>query len=453
MLDLGKEAARLAQQPTDERLQGLKRIIPCATIQAILRSGPARRRCPRLPDWFMVWFVVGLGLFNGDCYRQVYRWLQPRRPGGAPGRPTLCEARQRLGVWPVRQLLHRVVQLLATPDTPGAFYQGLRLMGVDGFLLDLPDSQANAQTFGRPRGGRAAGAFPQARVLALCELGTHVIWRCLIRPLACGEQTIARYLLEHLAPGMLLLWDRNFLSYPLVAQVLRRGAQLLARAKAGRVFLPIKRLPDRSYLAKLYPSSRHREEDRDGILVRVIEYTFRDPQRPGHGERHRLVTSLLDWQAHPAKTLILLYHYRWEEELAIDELKTHQRERPLLRSETPAGVIQEIYGLLLAHFVVRKLMAEAARPAGLSPLRLSFVGALKILRCRLPECPKGRAGRRQWYADLLTEVAEEVLEERRDRVNPRVVKRKMSKWRKKRAEHRRPPQPRKKIERSIVMLR
>jgi hypothetical protein len=219
------------------------------------------------------------------------------------------------------------------------------------------------------------------------------------------------------------------------------------------IFVPIKLLPDRSFLAKLYPSPRHRAGDESGILVRIIEYTFKDPHRPGHGERHRLLTTLLDWKEHPAKTLIMLYHWRWEEELAIDELKTHQRERPVLRSETPAGVIQEIYGLLLAHYVVRKLMFEVATQHGMSPLRLSFVGTLKILRCRLPECPKSRLGVRQWFDNLLSEVAEEIIEARRDRVNPRVIKRKMSKWQKKRAEHRRPPQPRKKIERSIVMLR
>lgn len=453
MLDLGKEVARVAQLPTEERLQGLKRIIPCATIKSMLKHGPARRVCSRLPDWFMVWFVIALGLFSSDSYRQIFRWLQPWRRKGTPHRSTLCEARHRLGVWPLRQLAHQVVQLQATPDTPGAFYRGMRLMGVDGFVVDLPDTVANAKVFGRPHGGRAAGAFPQARVVSLCELGTHVLWRSLIRPLACGEVTIARYLLDYLVPGMLLLWDRNFLSYDLVAQVLWRGGQLLGRVKSNMIFHPIKRLPDHSFLAKLYPSPRHRDQDRDGILVRIVEYTFDDPARPGYGERHRLLTTLLDWKKDPAKTLILLYHRRWEEEGTIDELKTHQRQRPVLRSETPKGVIQEIYGLLLGHFVVRKLMCEAAARKEISPLRLSFVGTLKILRCRLPECPKSRPALRQWYDNLLAEVGEEIIEERRDRVNPRVVKRKMSKWPKKRPKHRQHPQPRKKIGRSIVMLR
>jgi hypothetical protein len=453
MIDLGKEAAQLAQQPTDERIQGLKRIIPCATVKAILKKTGHGRRCPRVPNWFMVWFVVGLGLFHGDCYRQIFRWLQPFRRWGTPGRSTLCEARKRLGIAPFRWLYDGVVRLLGTVTaSPGAFYRGMRLMGIDGFVLDLPDSPDNARIFGRPGSGRAPGGFPQARVLALCELGTHVIWRFLTKPIRRGENTMAPYLLGFLKRGMLLLWDRGFLSYKLVAQVSLQGAHLLARVKNNLIFKTIRRLPDGSYLSKLYPSSRHRQRDQDGILVRIIEYTFNDSGWPGAGQKHRLLTTLLDWRQDPAKTLIVLYHERWEEELTFDELKTHQRGRPVLKSETPAGVVQEIYGLLLAHYVVRKLMFAAATQQGIEPRRLSFTNTLKILRCRLADCRKGVRGIKKWYADLLAEVGAEILEGRRDRINPRVIKRKMSKWPKKRPQHRRCPQPTRKIRESIHML-
>jgi hypothetical protein len=124
----------------------------------------------------------------------------------------------------------------------------------------------------------------------------------------------------------------------------------------------------------------------------------------------------------------------------------------VLRSETPSGVVQEIYGLLLGHYVVRKLMCEAATLADCNPRELSFVNTLKILRCRLPECPRSTRGLARWYSDLLCEVAEERLEPRRNRINPRVIKRKMSNWAKKREKHRHFPQPTKKFRQSIVML-
>jgi hypothetical protein len=148
----------------------------------------------------------------------------------------------------------------------------------------------------------------------------------------------------------------------------------------------------------------------------------------------------LSAEQHPASRLIVMYHERWEEELAIDELKTHQRDQRLtLRSETPTGVVQELSGLLLAHYAVRKLICEAAVQAPISPRQLSFVNTLKILRCRLPECPRSAAGLRRWHADLLLEIAEEKLELRRHRINPRVIKRQVSKWPEKREVHRRPP--------------
>jgi len=432
----------------------MKRIIPRADIEGVLqRTGKDRSRCPRLPAWFLVWFVIALGLFCRDCYRQVFRWLQPYRKGGTPGRTTLCEARKRLGVAPMRLLAEQAIRLQGKPTTPGAFYRGMRTMALDGFVVDVPDTPANDRAFGRPGSGRAPAAFPQARVLALCETGSHVLWRSLIKPQSCGEVTMAHYLLRSLQEDMLLLWDRGFLSYQTVSEVRRRGAHLLARIKSNLIFEPIRVLNDGSYLAKLYRNASDRRRDRDGILVRIIEYTFDDPGRTGSGEPHRLLTTLLDEALDPAETLIVLYHERWEEELAIDELKTHQRERPVLRSQTPGGVVQELYGLLLGHYVIRVLMQEAAVVNGIDPQRLSFTGTLKILRCRLPECPASRRGLRQWYRNLVAEVAEEVLEERRDRINPRVIKRKMSNWRKKRPEHRNYPQPQKEFKDAIVMRR
>lgn len=450
---LTADAAVLAQLPNRERLRALQRIIPRVRVQEALRHTRQQyRRCRRLPPWFMVWFVIALGLFCRDSYRQVFKWLQPFRRKGTPGRSTLCEARQRLGVALVHRLVAGAVELQATPQTPGAYYAGLRLMALDSFVIDVPDSDDNARVFGRPGSGRSPAAFPQARVLALCEVGTHVLWRTQIKPCHCSEVKMAAALLRNLQEGMLLLWDRGFLSFRLVRLVQKRRAHLLARVKTKLVFQPLNRLRDGSYLAKLYRSPEHRRRDEGGRVVRIIEYTLNDPGRSALGEKHRLLTTLLDATRHPAKRLISLYHERWEEELAIDELKTHQRERLVLRSQTPAGVIQEIDGLLLGHYIIRVLMSEAARQNDLPPRRLSFTATLKVLRCRLAACPDTPLAQRRWYDELLAEVSEEVLPPRRNRINPRVIKRKMSNWRKKRPEHYHCPQPTKNFQQSIAMV-
>jgi len=468
MSRLGTEAAALGRWSDAERLCALKRIIPRRSVTEALRAaGAAGRPCKVLPAWFVVWFVVGIGLFCGDCYRQVYRWLvRWAKDKPVPLRSTLCEARKRVGVRPLALLARSVVKLLADAGAPGdagAFHRGMRLMALDGFTLDLPDTPANRRAFGGPTTGRAgaktAGAFPQARVLSLCEAGTHGLWKWLLKPYRVGEVTMAPALLRHLRPGMLLLWDRNFLKYAHVKQVLDAGAHLLARVKSDVTLAVRRRLGDGSYLARLYRNKYDRDRDRNGIDVRVVEYTLDDPNRPGHREEHRLLTTLLDETLDAAPTLAELYHVRWEQELAIDELKTHEMERPgptpVLRSRTPAGVVQEVYGLMLAHYVVRSLMHEAAKratPAPLSPLRLSFTATLKVLRCRLPQCPADERGRRRWWRDLLAEVAQETLPPRRNRINPRVIKRKMSNWRKKRPEHLNYPQPTKQFRDCLVVL-
>ena len=451
MFRIGKEAVALSRA---QRLIALHRIIPREKVKRVLqRTGHDRAFCPRLPALFMVYFLLAMGLFSQDCYRQIFRWLRPWRKGSVPGRSTLCEARHRLGLRPLVVLAGETVRLLGKPQTPGVFHRGMRMMALDGFVVDIPDMPANDKVFGRPAGSRAPGAFPQARITALCEAGTHVMWRWLIKPIRIDERVMANALLRFLEPGMLLMWDRGFLGYPRVAAVIGQGAHLLARVKTNLIFQPIQRLADGSCLVRLYRAKKDRTHDRDGILLRMIDYTFDDPRRPGHGQKHRLLTTLLDATLDPAKTLIELYHVRWEEELAIDEIKTHQMERPVLRSQTPAGVVQELYALLLDHFVLRVLMFEAAQKTQVSPLAISFVGTLKILRCRIPEFPRRRSAQCRWWQNLVGEVAEEVLPPRRNRINPRVIKRKMSKWKKKRPEHRPHPQPERTFAEAIVMLR
>jgi hypothetical protein len=377
--------------------------------------------------------------------RQVFKAARRLVPNDwDPSRSSLCKARQRLGPAPVRLLFERLAQPLAKPHTPGAFYKGWRLVCLDGAVYNVPDSQANAAAFGYPKGGRGAGAFPQVRKLSLVEAGTHAELAFAVKGLKekeSAEQAMAPGLFRHLRRDMLLMWDRGFFSYKLWQQIILSGCQLLARVSVSLVLKPTQELADGSYLAKIYPCYSMRNRDEGGIVVRVIRYTLNDPKRAGYGQEHVLLTTLLDAQAHPARELIILYHERWEIELTIDEQKTHQNPwrvtKPAnLRSETPLGVIQEIYTLAIGHYVTRAVMAEAAETEGLDPDRLSFVGCLQLLKTRLPEFPSRPQEQAGWYQGFMQEMARERTEPRRNRVNPRVVRVKMSKFKKKRAEHR-----------------
>lgn len=401
------------------------------------------RRCT-LTFEVSCWLVLAMGILVELPLRQVFKAARRLYPHeDTPHRSSLCRARQRLGVAPVRLLFERIARPLATHLTPGAFYKGLRLMGIDGVLYTVPDSPANAAAFGYPQGGRGAGAFPQVRKLSLVELSTHAEQAFVlkgIREKESGEQSMAPALLRHLQRGMLLMWDRGFLSYKLWQAVLLR-CELLARVSAHLILRPEKSLCDGSYLAKLYPNPHDRTKDRWGMVVRVIRYTHDDPRRVGCGQEHVLLTTLLDAQAYPAEELIILYHERWEIELTFDEQKTHMTPprvtKPAhLRSETPLGVVQELYALSIGHYVTRSLMAEAAAQSEQDPDRLSFLGCLQTLKTRLPECPADEQERREWMEVFLAELAKERTEPRRNRINPRVVRVKMSKFGKKRPEHR-----------------
>jgi len=282
--------------------------------------------------------------------------------------------------------------------------------------------------------------------VSLVELGTHVEVALAFGGWQDSEQALVRQLWDKIPADALLLEDRGFFSYKHWKTLDSQSIKLLIRMKSNLILRPLgERLPDGSYLAKIYPSSYRRDKDRDGIVVRVIEYTLDDPQRTGHQQTHRLVTNLFDHALFPALELICNYHERWEIELVFDEQKTHLDPRRAskaahLRSQTPEGVAQELYALSLGHFVVRALMFEAAKEENLNVDQLSFTGSLHTLQARLPECDSSTpASLEQWYRALLAELAQERTEPRRNRVNPRVVKRKMSKFAKKRPEHRGQP--------------
>src|SRR5919202_5496213 len=240
---------------------------------------------------------------------------------------------------------------------------------------------------------------------------------------------------------MLLMWDRGFHEFDLFVGVQTRQAHGLGRLPAHVRPDVVETLPDGTALAYLYPSDYQRRKQGARVLVRVIAYTITDPHRPGYGEVHRLVTTLLDPCAYSALDLVCAYHERWEIELTIDEMQTHQRlAQRTLRSRTPVGVIQELYGLLLAKYLIRWLMHQAAVQADLDPDRLSFVRSLRIIQEAIPEfqmvAPEQRA---QLYQRLVRDLARKRLPERHVRSNPRVVKRKMSNFKLKRPEHAHPP--------------
>ncbi|MDQ4076428.1 MAG: IS4 family transposase [Chloroflexota bacterium] len=358
------------------------------------------------------------------------RFIWPDDQIRLPGNSAISYRRYQVGVRPLVALFHEICRPIATPATQGAFRFGLRLMALDGTVEDVPDTPENAAYFGRQTSERGVSAFPQARVVFLAECGRHVIVDAGLWPYHTAERVGGKRLLRSVEARMLVLWDRGFHDFDMFRAVKARGAEALGRLPAHVKPQPLRRLADGSYLAYLRPSAYRRRQAGERLVVRVIEYTLTDPALPGYQAWHRLVTTLVDPEQAPALEVVCVYHERWEAELVVDEVDTHQRLcARTLRSLKPVGVIQELYGLLLAHFAIRYLMHEAALQADVDPDRLSFVHAVSVIQDAIPEFQMVAPQQvERLFQRLLTDLTEGLLPPRRLRTNPCVVKRKMSRF-------------------------
>ena len=370
----------------------LTRVFPPGLVdEVIAATGRTEQRHRSLPARVMAYFSIGMALYSEGSYEDVLSqltdglswasgWAESYAP---PSKSAIFQARVRLGSEPLAALFARVARPIGGDQAPGVWLAGRRLVAVDGTCLDVADTTVNAAFFGRPgvnKGEQAA--FPQARVVALAECGTHAVFAAQIGAYTQSEATLTQPLLDRLEPGMLLLADRGFFSYALWRKAIGTGADLLWRVRtdsAGPKPARVQDLDDGSWLAHLRrstPASARREEP---MLVRVIDYTSDDGRE--NPTSYRLFTTLLDPDEVNAVDLAAAYTQRWEIELALDELKAHQRgPRTVLRSKSPDLVLQEIWGHLCCHYAIRSLMTEAATHSGHDPDRVSFVAALRITR-------------------------------------------------------------------------
>lgn len=366
----------------------LTRVFPAEVVdEVIAAAGRTEQRSRALPARVMAYFSIGMALYAQESYEDVFAaltdglswtsgWAQSWK---SPSKSGIFQARSRLGYEPVRDLFTRVAHPLADVDTPGSWLAGRRLVAIDGTCLDLPDTPVNAEYFGRPGSSRGEkSAYPQARVVAVAECGTHAMFEAAVGPCTTSEVAMAREVIDRLQPGMVMLADRNFYGFDLWTRAAATGADLLWRVKKNLRPTHVQTLTDGSWLAEITASGPGRSATQP-LTVRVIEYTLDDGRE--NPEQYRLLTTILDPAQATATDLAFAYAQRWEVENTFDELKTHQRgPRAVLRSQSPDLVLQEIWGHLCCHYAIRTLMVDAARAGGHDPDRMSFVAALRVTR-------------------------------------------------------------------------
>jgi len=390
-------ARTVAELPSGTRITDyislgvITKTFPQETIKAVLRDTERTSiRNRDLPTHVTIYYVIAMALYMRASYREVLRclteglrWLLgPGETLKITGKSGISQARTRLGWQPVKKLHDEIVKPIANESTKGAWYGKWRLVSLDGSTLDIADEDENEKVFGRPSSSRGSSAFPQLRFVSLVENGTHVLFGTKMDGYHIGEITLAKEVLSSLTTDMLCLADRNFYGFGLWCVAQTTGADLLWRIKKNLRLPCESRLPDGSYLSRVYASAKDQRRKSNGVIVRVIEYKLEGV--PDSEPIYRLLTTILDHESAPAAEFAALYHERWEIETSLDELKTHLRgSKIVLRSKTPDLVRQEFYGLIMAHFAVRGLMHEAALAVNEDPDRLSFLHAVRVIRRKI----------------------------------------------------------------------
>ncbi len=400
-----------------------------AVDEAVAVCGVREKRSDaKLPAHVITYLTLGLALFPDEDYTEVAtrvtgsldRWGCWNAAWTVPTSSAITQARKRLGRAVFPELFERTCGPVAGDVSPvaaaaalgtarGSFLRRWRLLAIDGFELDLPDSKENAAEFGYAGSGDNRSAFPKARVVAVAECGTHAFVAAEVAAYGVGEKTLADRMYPRLRADELLTADRGFYSWSAWDSAAATGAALLWRAPTQLDLPVVAVLPDGTYLSVLIkPTIRGARRDRilaaarrgadltelaDGLddkgwplahLIRVIEYEVPDRVGNGSGELIALLSTITDLDgANGARAdeLASAYHQRWEEETANDQLKTHLRgPGKVLRSRLPDLVHQEIWAYLIVHHAISDLTARASSAADLDPDSISFAKALRLIR-------------------------------------------------------------------------
>lgn len=368
----------------------LMTVVPREVVDRALSCTNRENRRERLfADHLVVYFVILMGLYLELPYQFVMEklasalsWLNFGAGDLANiSEPAIVQARQRVGSAPLRELFKLFAKPLAAEHTPGAFFYGHRVVVIDGTTLIVGDSKENAERFGRPANQSGPTGMPQLRCVALIEYATRAFIELAYGPYeGSSEQSLAPSVLGKLEPDMLCLGDRLYPSYELCKIVVDRGAKFVWRVRKDFKLTPQRVFKDGSYEARLYMHI-NRKKQKEYITVRVIKYKV-----DGLSDEIRLITNLLDEEIVPAIEIAKLYPARWTQETAYNELKSNLRCRDLvLRSKSPDMVEQELYGVFIAHFIVRRFLLFAASQAAIAPDALSYMRAVHLVKENLPK--------------------------------------------------------------------
>ncbi len=400
----------------------------------------------------LVWLCFALALRRNLNYDKTLNWLVAGMRwkdldfhGKFVKAGTISHARSKMGIDVFRTIFYRFASTFKDIEPPD--FHGMRTAMFDGTSLTMPDTESNWQKFGKHNSGRGYGAFPQMRLVALMGLTARRIIDIAYAPYKgkkTGERTLMFQILKRCSiESALLLFDAGFYSFDLANYMFENGIQHIMKiAKSGKLKpIPGSQMLDGSYLSKIDGKIVESEDPKTGrkkwkkveIIVRVIHF-----QIPGF-RPVRLITSLLDSDI-SAKEIVTHYHKRWDIEIAFDEIKTHQcatlkgQMPTIIRSKRSDLVEQELYSIMIVYNLIRSLIQEATNMEGGDPLLISFVDTVDLIIQSAPLMSMITGKRKEKRSFLLKMIAESKIDRpRRPRRNPRVIKVKMSNFKRKRS--------------------
>jgi len=420
-----------------ETFEGLKSRLNIGWVESALTAGEAATvRNRKLAGEQVVWLVVGMGLYRDRPIDELVQRLDLVLPDANGNRRSVSRgaipaARDRVGAQPLRELFETTAKHWALESADKDRWRGLLVFGADGTTLRVPDSAENREAFGLPGSGlRGTAGYPQIRAIGVMALRSHLLVDFDFADWRTGESTLAAPMLRRVAPRSLTIMDRGFINYPMLHE-LATGAEdrhWLIRARAGLKWRVVERLGRGDDLIEIEvrPATRREHPELpETFRARAVRY-----RRKGF-KPQILLTSLLDGEKYPAAEIAELYHERWELEIGYDEIKTHALEREeAIRSKSPERVAQEVWGLAVAYNLVRHEMVAVAEKCQVAPRRISFRGALRLIRDLYFWAEVASPGKLpKMIRDMRIEMEDLILPPRRSqRRYPRHVKIKMSNY-------------------------
>jgi hypothetical protein len=418
----------------------LRSILPAQRVeQAILEAGLVYRQCLFTPLLTLWTFVMQALSADGSCREAVSKMLAlvaASKESDAAFNPQTgpyCKARKRLPVHLVTRLARETGQALHAEYGAGKLLGGRVIKVADGTTASMPDTPANQRKWPQPPTQKPGLGFPLVRLVAVMSLRCGAVLDVAFGPYSgkqTGETAMLRTLFSSLDPGDVLLADRYYASYWMIALLQQKSVDSLFRQHHKRKidFRTGKRLGHEDHLIKMQKPpcpkwmrrSVYRRLPRE---LSVRELRVRVWQRGFRVRSLVLVTTLLDPKQYPKEQIAQAFRQRWQMELDLRSIK-QTMGMSVLRCKTPQMVHKEIWIYLLAYNLIRTLMAQAAKRRGIEPREVSFAGAVQTINSFAPLLEMaGRDECQQLLEVLLEMTAAHRVGNRPDRYEPRAVKR------------------------------